>query len=573
MCLQIEIAFSVPEQTKRIALAAFPNGNLYLQMRDELGMLFTDDDFVTLYPKRGQPALAPWRLALVTVMQFIEGLSDRQAADAVRARIDWKYALGIEMTDPGFHYSVLSEFRSRLIANNVGQMLLDKVLTHLQGRKLLKARGRQRTDSTHVLAAIRVMNRLELVTETLRAALNKLAAVSPDWLRSIAPAGWYTRYSLRAEQTRMPSGEKARREFAEAVGRDGYRLLAELEAQKTEAGKMDIQALAVMQTLRQVWERHFVRSEAGEILWRADAELARAATAVESPYDTHARHSNKHDLSWTGYKVHLTETCDPELPRLITNVHTTVATTQDVSCTKEIQQHLADRDLLPQRHLVDTGYVDAHLLVDSQQRHGIELFGPTRYNPSWQAREGGYDQSRFVVDWQKEQATCPEGKVSVWWGADRPKVDRPKAERPEADSSGPDERARLKVRFRQSDCTACQNRAKCVRSEAGRPRTLVLPVRECYELRECYEALQQARTLLSSEEGRAEYRKRAGIEGTLSQGVRHCDLRHSRYRGLSKTNLQHVMTAAGLNVLRAVNHLNGEPLAPTRKSRFARLCA
>lgn len=244
MCLQIEIVFSVPEQTKQVALAAFPNGNLYLQMRDELGTLFTDDDFVKLYPKRGQPALAPWRLALVTVMQFIEDLSDRQAADAVRAHIDWKYALGIELTDPGFHYSVLSEFRSRLIANDAGQMLLDKMLTHLRSRKLLKPRGRQRTDSTHVLAAIRVMNRLELVTETLRAALNKLATASPDWLCSIAPAEWYTRYSLRAEQTRMPSGEKARREFAETVGRDGDLLLQELEAQKTEVGEQRLQSLS-----------------------------------------------------------------------------------------------------------------------------------------------------------------------------------------------------------------------------------------------------------------------------------------------------------------------------------------
>ena len=564
MCLQTESASPVPEQTRQVALAAFPNGSLYLQMRDELGTFFTDNDFVKLYPKRGQPALAPWRLALVTVMQFMEDLSDRQAADAVRARIDWKYALGIELTDPGFHYSVLCEFRGRLIANDGGQMLLDKMLTHLRDRKLLKPRGRQRTDSTHVLAAIRVMNRLELVTETLRAALNKLATVRPLWLSSISPAEWYARYSLRAEQTRLPSGEKPRREFAEAVGRDGYRLLAELEVQREReahtglgAVSLDLQALAVVQTLRQVWERHFARSDAGQVLWRADAELARAATAIESPYDTQARHSNKHDLSWTGYRVHLTETCDPELPRLITNVHTTVATTQDVSCTGAIQQSLADRDLLPQRHLVDAGYVDAQLLVESQQRHSIELFGPTRLNPSWQAREGGYDQAQFVVDWDKEQVLCPEGKASVWWGTDRPK----------GKNCGPNERPRIKVRFSQRDCTPCPHRAKCVRSEAGLARTLMMPAREYFE------ALRQARTTLTSEAGRAEYRKRAGIEGTLSQGVRHCDLRHSRYRGLLKTNLQHIMTATGLNVLRTVNHLNGQALAPTRKSQFARLCA
>src|ERR1041385_2633112 len=222
----------IPELTARIARATFRNNNLFLQMRDELGPLFTDADFVALYPRRGQPAFSPWRLALVTIMQFVENLSDRQAAEAVRARIDWKYVLSLELDDPGFDFSLLSEFRARLATGNPQQLLLDRMLELLAEKKPLKARGRQRTDSTHILAAIRVMNRLELVTETLRAALNDLAAEVPDWLRSIAPAEGYTRYSLRAEQTRLPQGEKARQAFAETVGRDGFRLLDLLTQQK-----------------------------------------------------------------------------------------------------------------------------------------------------------------------------------------------------------------------------------------------------------------------------------------------------------------------------------------------------
>jgi transposase len=132
-----------------------------MRLRDELGTLSTDQDFADLYPRRGQPGLPAWRLALVTVLQFLENLPDRQAADAVRARIDWKYALGLELTDPGFDYSVLSEFRDRLIQSKREQMPLDRMLAHFNDKGLLKARGRQRTDSTHVLAAIRVMNRLE----------------------------------------------------------------------------------------------------------------------------------------------------------------------------------------------------------------------------------------------------------------------------------------------------------------------------------------------------------------------------------------------------------------------------
>ena len=160
--------------------------------------------FADLFPKRGQPGLPPWRLALVTVLQFAEDLADRQAADAVRGRIDWKYLLGLELTDPGFDHSVLCEFRSRLVAGGAEQRLLDALLEACQARGLIKARGRQRTDSTHVLAAIRTLNRLELVGETLRAALNELAIVAPDWLRGAAPAEWYERYARRVENGRLP---------------------------------------------------------------------------------------------------------------------------------------------------------------------------------------------------------------------------------------------------------------------------------------------------------------------------------------------------------------------------------
>ena len=168
----------VPEETTRVARAAFPKGNPYLLLRDTLGTIFQDDDFAALFPLVGQPGLPPWRLALVTIMQFRENLADRQAAEAVRARIDWKYLLGLDLTDAGFDFSALSEFRDRLLAGSAAEHLLDKLLERCRTLGLLKARGQQRTDSTHVLAAIRVLNRLELVAETLRATLNELATVA-----------------------------------------------------------------------------------------------------------------------------------------------------------------------------------------------------------------------------------------------------------------------------------------------------------------------------------------------------------------------------------------------------------
>jgi len=346
MSLKPSLIKAVPSETIRVARAAFPKGNLYLAMRDELGVLFEDSDFAELFPRRGQPAFPPWRLALITVMQFLENLSDRQAADAVRSRIDWKYALGLKLTDSGFDYSVLSGFRQRLADSGQQPLLLDRMLELLREKKLLKARGKQRTDSTHVLAAIRVMNRLEMVIETMRAALNQLATVAPEWLSQVSKSEWFERYSRRAEQSRLPTGNKARETFVASVAEDGFLLLNLLLEQQP-----DLIKLGKVETLRKVWEQHFTCNEEGDGRWRKGKETFRAAASIESPYDTEAKYSRKDSVRWTGYKVHLSETCDENLPHLITNVHTTPATMQDVASTADIQDSLCQKQLLPSRPL------------------------------------------------------------------------------------------------------------------------------------------------------------------------------------------------------------------------------
>jgi transposase len=208
-----------------VAHAAFPKGNVYMRMRDAIGVIYQDEAFAALFSSLGQPAEAPWRLALVTVMQYAEGLSDRQAADAVRSRIDWKYALNLELTDPGFDYSVLCEFRTRLVAGSAEQLLLDTFLKVCQERKLLKGRGRQRTDSTHVVAAIRALNRLQCVQGTLRHALNTMAIIAPEWLRRQSKAEWVERYGPRAQDYRLPAGKDERLAHALTIGADGHALL------------------------------------------------------------------------------------------------------------------------------------------------------------------------------------------------------------------------------------------------------------------------------------------------------------------------------------------------------------
>ncbi len=183
----------VAEDTARVARAACPKGNVYLRMRDELGRLSEDEAFAALFPPRGQPAAAPWRLALVSVMPFAAGLSDRQAADAVRSRLAWKYALSLELTAPGCDAAVLSGFHSRWVAGGAADQLLDAMLARFHACGLLKARGRQRTDSTHVLAAIRALDRLETGGEPLRHALHRLAVVAPAWRQPPRESAWADR--------------------------------------------------------------------------------------------------------------------------------------------------------------------------------------------------------------------------------------------------------------------------------------------------------------------------------------------------------------------------------------------
>ena len=180
----------VPEETARVARAAFPKGNPYWTRRDELATMYADSFFEDVLPKRGQPAASPGRLALVAVLQFAENLSDRQAADAVRSRIDWKYLLGLDLVDPGFDFSLLRACRDRLLAGGLAQRLLDALLERFRERGLLQARGKPRSDSTHMQAAARHLNRLECVGETMRHALQSLVDIAPQWLQERVPQDW-----------------------------------------------------------------------------------------------------------------------------------------------------------------------------------------------------------------------------------------------------------------------------------------------------------------------------------------------------------------------------------------------
>src|SRR5262252_6550090 len=556
MSLHPHVIAPVPEETARVAWAAFPKGHPYLTFRDALGTIFQDEDFAPLYAHTGQPGFTPWRLALVTLMQFRANLADRQAAEAVRARIDWKYLLSLELTDPGFDFSVLSEFRDRLLAGSAEALLLDKLLERCRALGLLTARGLQRTDSTHVLAAIRVLNRLELVAETLRAALNAVATVAPDWLQAITPLAWYERYSRRIEESRLPKDTAAREAYAQMVGEDGFQFLDALEAPDAP---QEARELPVIATLRRTWQRHYERTgttasaEGGgrtyRVRFKSPQELPPATEGIESPYDAEVRYRHKRDTAWTGYMVHVSETCEPTAPHLLTHVHTTPATVHEAQCTEPIQQALIEKDVPPREHLVDAAYISAALLVSSREEQDIILRGPTRPSQGWQTQvEGAYGPEQFVVDWDHQQVRCPQGHLSTaWWEHGGGQGSRP-----------------IIVQFATQTCAPCPVRAACTRAQ-HRGRRLGLPPRAEAE------AVADARAWYASAEGKAQYAQRAGIEGTLSQGVRAFGLRRTRYWGVAKTHLQHVAIAAAINLDRLVAWLDGQPRAHTRTSRFAAL--
>ncbi|MFD7163672.1 IS1182 family transposase [Streptomyces violascens] len=542
MCLWPRKMREVPELTARVARAAFPHGSLAIRTRDALGELFSDGDLADLFANRGHPALSPARLALVSVLQFTENLTDRQAADAVRARVDWKYALAMELEDPGFDHSVLCEFRSRLVEDQDGERLLNLMLEKLSEHNLLKAGGRARTDSTRVLAAVRTLNRLELITETLRAALEALAITAPEWLEALAPAEWYDRYDRRVDAFRLPVGDAARTEYAVAAGTDGFLLLEAVWAAQAPEWLREIPRLKV---LRRVWVQHFLRED-GKILWRRDKELPPGRVLIRSPFDPEARASVKREARWTGYKIHLTENCEPDAPHIVTYVATTHSTTTDVEATAAVHAGLDQRELLPDVHLVDTGYTSADLMVDSPREYGIELLGPVHTPTTRQTKENkGFDLPNFTIDWENEQVTCPLGAKSMRW---HPAV-----------RGGYNV---IETAFSRKDCGPCPVRADCTNSPARGMS---------FHPRETYEALVKARAAQTTEEWQERYKHRAGIEGTISQGVLRCGMRRTRYIGLRKTHLQHVLTACAINLVRVDAWQRGIPLGPTRVSHFARL--
>src|SRR5438876_1317425 len=393
----------IPEETRQLVERLRPKGTMVTQLRDELGPIYSDEQFAHLFPTRGRAAEAPWRLALVTVLQAIEGLTDRQAAECVHLRMDWRYALALPLDDAGFDDSILSDFRQRLLAADAQELILEPMLQVCRQRGWLKAAGKQRTDATAVLARVRALSSLESVGESMRAALNALAQQEPAWLQAHLNPQWFDRSVHRFELARFPKAQTQQQQLREQVGQDVAQLLASLDQVATPQG---LGSLPEVRLLRQIFAQHY-EQQGQQIRWR-DGPAVTNEERIVSPYDQEARSSRKRDTVWLGYKVHLTETCDqdPACPQLITPVATTVATLQDSEMLAPIGEQLRAKELAPAEHYVDQGYPSGAQLVQQAQL-GTQIMGPVGPDPSWQQREQtGYAVGDFALDWHAQVATC-----------------------------------------------------------------------------------------------------------------------------------------------------------------------
>ncbi len=568
MCVQ-PVPWPEPDPQVAGAVAAMYRGRrgrpLPVLVRDQLGAWLAGEQFAGSYRTRGKPGWPPSRLALVTIFQRAEDLTGRQAAEAARARVGWKYALGLDLADPGFGHSILSEFRARVAAGGLEQVVLDALLARLAGDGLIKAGGKQRTDSARVVAAVAALSRLELAGESARAALEALAAAHPAWLEQrICVAGFTRRYGTPVTSWRPPASRARRDELAIAFARDGYALLEAVHGSSAPGWLRELPAVDVLRRVLLQNCTRTITADGREVIRRREKEpggdgLPPGQARIASPYDTDARRGVKREEFWLGCKLHITETCDgappctcppagaPQaagaraggnarehdkgcahlvFPNLITHSAATDATVTDNQMTGAIHDDLTAKNLAPGRHYADSGYLSATLVVSELARHGIALIGPLLAGTSAQARAGnGYARADFTIGYDTQTVTCPQGSTS--------------ASRTPCTQHG---KNAIVATFSASDCGPCP--ARGLRTTGRRRQLSLLP----RDLAQAQAAARAAETTISFQAG---YARRAGVEGTMHQAAGH-GARRARYRGLPKTRLDHVYMACAL---RRTSHL------------------
>ena len=499
----------IPEKIAELGHKLLGENNMYRLIGDRLAELVKDEDFIDMYSSIGGPALSPVILSFVLIFQMLEKLPDRLAAEAVRLRIDWKYALHLPLDWVGFHFTNLSHFRDRLLKHEAEYRFFERLLQEVIEMGFIRRRGKQRTDSMSVIGLIAKISRLEMVWETLRMALKSIQALDEKWLEQTVPETYLKQYIIRQHDYDLKDDKVA--DALRQAGADGLWLL-----QQVEKGSAELQDLKDVQTLRTVWEQQFEWDEAGE--YTGPREKLEAHGLIQSPHEPEARYRKKRDKSWQGYVAQVTETAEEAGdPNFITDVEATDAQVSDSNALPGIQKRLAERDLTPSEQYVDQAYVSGTRLAESNEQ-GIRLVGPV-------ANEAGpkeFKLSAFTVDLEQKEATCPEGKQAIRWTTSR----------------RPDGTLDHTAHF-DEQCASCPSRSRCTDAKAGRTITT----------HEHHDRVIQRRAEMETTTFWQAMKHRPPVEGTISQLARQ-GMRHARYRGRRKVNLQLILAATAVNLRR-----------------------
>ncbi len=510
MGLYSHINKEIPEETAILGRKLLPKNNVYRIVGDLLGGLINDEDFVKIYERTGGPAISPVLLALVTWFQMLENLTDRQAAEAVRVRLDWKYALHLPLDYAGFSFTNLSHFRARLVEHEEEYLVFDSLIAYLSELGLIQRGGKQRTDSTHILGAVARQSRLKLVWETLRLVLVAMHKEDKEWVKGHIPTAFSSAYETRRSDYKLSQAE-IDQEMALA-GQDGLWLLRQVAADWPQA----FEQVPAVETLRQVWSQQFDldnRERPGQ-----PRKKPKGGGLIQSPHDPEVRYSEKRGQGWQGYKGQVSETAGEKgTPNFIADIDVTDAQLADARALPDIQQRLEERIGAPEAQYVDRGYVSTDNLAKSH-RQGIRLVGPVPIPPT----QGLFQVKDFQLDLDNCQAMCPAEQISQSGCL----------------STRADGTQEYVFTFGRP-CQDCPLRSRCTTAKNG--RTLRYHVDHVF--------LEQRHREMQTEEFWRDMRHRPPVEATISQLV-HLGARRSRYIGLRKTRLQWIFTAAAVNLRR-----------------------
>lgn len=529
MSLQKRWRDEIPEGTRAWGAAHLAPTDPYRLIGEQINTVLSEDDFAAMYSKQGRGAVCPVVLALVLVFQARERIGDRTAAEMAVRRLDWLYALHLPLEWEGFHATDLTYFRRRLLEHQGEGLIFEKILALVQDLGFLKRSQLQRTDSTHVLSYTEKLGRLELVCETLRLALKALEDEAPTWSSQMLPEVYRSTYGERRTTWKL-GPEQIAAELVR-VGQDGCWLLAQLDA----AAREDLEALPEIATLRTVWSQQFsiTVTEGGSCsaVLKQQMRTRKGKDLIVTPHDSEARWFKKRQTIWVGYKLQATETIDEGAGvQFLTDIELVAANSGDNEAIAGIQERLLSRGLGPEEHYVDQGYTSGTNLAESASR-GIELIGPIGLDTS--KKPPGYRQADFQLDFERLQATCPQGHtVRLWLRGDPPGSRGSRAE------------------FKEH-CTRCPARELCAPPGGSRK----IGPGPYYEEREARRAEQQTPAFKEC------MKRRCAIEGTISELVRRYGIRQARYRGRPKVRLQMLMAGAAANLQRLSRAMRLEELS------------